>query len=195
MPGIVVHASRSVYWPVPKNACSAIKARICELEGIDPGTNVHMALFEKCGVKDYPEYRAFAVSRNPYSRIYSLWRDKIIENDKYNGTPDPNVFSHYGDLFKFGIPFNEFIHLIVSIPYEKADPHFALQTKQIPHRCGVVRFEHMQPLMLGLFHNSNVTKNHDYKQACAQDDLCDLIYQHYKEDFIRFNYSGDLTVD
>ena len=198
MPGIIIHSTRSIYWPVPKNACSTIKKRVCEIEGIDPGTNVHTAPFERCHQIDRPMlYKNFAIVRNPYSRLYSLWTDKIIENDIHDGVPDPNVFKNYGDSFWIGMTFKEFVHTIISIPYNEADPHFALQTKQIPMFCDIVKMEDVKPLTFALFESINVTKEQgfDYKKEYSEHGLYDVVYQHYKEDFTRFNYDKNIFAD
>lgn len=192
MPGIVIHKTRSVYWPIPKNACSTMKRQVCRIEGIDPGTNVHTAGFEWTKLRDYNGYMNFSIVRNPYSRLFSLWEDKIIENaSRYNGVPDPNVFGHFGDKFKLGVTFNEFVHTIISVPYREADPHFSLQVFQVPFECKVVKIENIAPITFGLFESINVTKDQDYRRAYTAN-IQDLVYQHYKEDFIRFGYNQSL---
>lgn len=46
MPGIVIRKNKAVYWPIPKNACTAIKLHLCNYIGIPAGENPHDAPFE-----------------------------------------------------------------------------------------------------------------------------------------------------
>ena len=195
MPGIVIHSTKSVYWPIPKNACSTFKKKICELEKIDPGSNVHTANFEWTTRGVYSEYMNFAIVRNPYARLFSLWQDKIIENHAVHGRPDPSVFDRYGDLFRVEMLFHDFVHAIISIPYDEADPHFSLQIYQVPPECQCVKIEHIRPITFGLFESINVTQDLDYKNHYLGTGIDEVVYQHYREDFKRFDYSKNVTVE
>lgn len=194
MPGIVIHSTKSVYWPIPKNACSTVKKRVCELENLDPGNNVHTAPFEWTTRGNYLEYMNFAIVRNPYARLFSLWQDKFVENVVHGDVPDPNVFGQFGDRFKLGMDFHEFVHTVISIPYREADPHFSLQVFQVPSKCRIAKIEDISPITFGLFESINVTQDNDYKLAYLGTELADIVYQHYQEDFNRFGYSKDIMV-
>jgi dermatan 4-sulfotransferase 1 len=70
----------------------------------------------------------FSFVRNPLTRLYSCYRDKVI--NAVNKHDESNL-SPYG--IKFGMSFEEFINRVSQIPDERADQHFISQHTFLTH--------------------------------------------------------------
>ena len=182
MPGIVIRKNKAVYWPIPKNACTAIKLHLCNYIGIPAGENPHDAPFEWTdGVID--GFDNFAIVRNPYIRLFSLWKNKCIIDESL----DMNVFSRWADIFYHGMSFHDFVMGIVTIPVMESDPHFSPQCMQMPADCETVRLMDIKAFMRGILPIANDSGDDDWREHYTPE-LKKIVSNHYREDFIRFGY-------
>lgn len=190
MPGIVLDKQKIVYWPIPKNANSALKIRIAELLGLDweprTGKGVEAAPFKKT---DLPieGYKNVAIVRHPGARLYSLYANKILLNIM-------GIFAPYPRKFWQGMSFDSFVEAIINIPMDDADPHFALQSSQLPletiARCVTYKLEDVAPLLGMLINKTNATKYSARWITHYTEEKWYRMVHHYQEDFRRFNYSA-----
>lgn len=169
MKGIVVHELQIVYWPVPKNACTSMKVYLANLIDI-PFTDPHRARFEWTAEKIHG-YTDIALVRNPYARLWSLYK---CWDDNHSRV----VYGKYGDLFRKGMPWDEYVDAIISV--DRPDRHFRIQSQQIPQGCKVEKMENST--LLYLF------GKHNYTGASIDFPKDERIYRHYIEDFERFEY-------
>lgn len=122
------------YIEIPKAGCSSIKlefAKLLEL-GIDkmrvhehtPGQFIHSK-------SDFSDYFIFTFVRNPFSRILSAYKSKIMPDQRVtdkliNGVPIP-FYKRYGNKLYGGMSFKNFVKQLEHIPDNNADKHFVSQ--------------------------------------------------------------------
>lgn len=186
MPGIVIEPSKVVYWPIPKNANTSFKIRFAELLGIPYDKSNHESIYQAPFVwtdLPIPGYRDIAFVRNPGQRLYSLYINKILQNEMM-------IFDPYGKLFWQTMSFESFVSSIISIDRTRADPHFAPQIGQIPLGCITYKLEDMAGLLylfLGKYNSSEYQI--DWHQA-YNAELWYKMVNYYKDDFKTFNYNA-----
>lgn len=74
------------------------------------------------------DYFLFSFVRNPLTRLFSCYQDKIIESEK---TDKKCKFQAYG--IGFGISFNDFVCAVSDIPDSVAEQHFRSASAFITH--------------------------------------------------------------
>ena len=79
-------------------------------------------------VKGMTDYFRFAFVRDPWARLYSCYRDKIVGPTERD---DEFILGQYG--FTPGMPFEAFVRGVAEIEDHQADPHFASQWHALNH--------------------------------------------------------------
>jgi chondroitin 4-sulfotransferase 11 len=145
---VLLDRYHAVYIEVPKVACSSIKIALAGLLGVDLaafGGDPHQAPLpappsESDGPVLYPDLFSFAFVRNPWDRLVSCYRDKILGE-----VPDFTAFHPTRgvayclarfDAFRAGMTFDEFVDAVADIPDEDADDHFRSQHTFVTTRSG-----------------------------------------------------------
>ena len=202
---------RLVYLVLSKVACTSIKTAIGRSYGIDSArdmdihTSRHWKRMRGRIGKEHEEYYKFAFVRNPFDRLVSCYRDKVI----YRG-PDEVYRRPYFDKYLFDIPANisfaEFVRRIVRIPDYLADRHFKSQYSSL-YRKGrplvdyVGKFEHLardwERLATRYGFETSLARKHvsstkkgvrsDYREYYSAE-LAALVYERYKDDVEAFGY-------
>lgn len=192
MAGIIVPPLQLVYWPIPKNACTSLKRHFARILGIaKKSPNIHRAPFARTQ-EPLEGFRDLVVVRNPFSRLYSLWVNKIAEghptSPHFVDDLDVHVFKYCMTEIKSGMSFESFVYVILndSIP---RDPHWAPQSIQIPMTVtSYHKMEHISNIM-GLFlpreNASHITV--PWIDAYTPE-LMSFVHNYYREDFQRFQY-------
>lgn len=132
--GIVSRATQLIYFPVPKAACTSIKLMIAQWEGLEVGAEVHNVAFETvraAAVHRLPGFRSFTVVRNPWDRLWSCYKDKIVGAADRFGRVHPG-FERYNRIlrrpvFFVDMTFDAFVRVVAQIPDFLADEHFRSQ--------------------------------------------------------------------
>jgi hypothetical protein len=188
MSGIVIRQLNTVYWWVPKNACTTMKVHYAKILGLK-FQNPHRAKFE-ITKKIIPEMFNYAFVRHPFQRLYSCWANKIapghpIGADFVNDI-DINVFHELMDKVYSEMPFEDFA-LLVMDKKTKGDLHWLPQSKQIPK--GVIYYK-MEEFPIGAFFK---TSNKDHTGGRWQDVFTSRVLEkaikYYSEDLKRYNYT------
>lgn len=141
----------------------------------------------------------FAFVRNPYDRLYSAFKNKVLQlTDKGKR----NIFWNHGVYF--GMEFAEFIEIICEIPDEKIDRHLRSQSwfltfedQLIPHFVGKLEeFETdwgvlNERFKLGEAVHKNSTKvlslDGGYRSQYTPS-LEEKVFNRYRKDFEEFSY-------
>lgn len=214
----IVDALRLVYLSIPKAACTAIKLAFAKALGFDfaPGENIEMAVHHhpqwRWAQSKLPEaqrsYDRFTFVRNPFDRLVSCYRQKIIAAPTSTGQAP--LFRNYFFAMPANISFADFAQRVSKIPDAVADSHFKSQYALL-HRKGELQVDYVgkferfdqdwQPLaekyqLDPLLAQANVSKN---KPGCHSDyrlyyteDLVQLVYERYRKDVETFGYQAEV---
>jgi len=145
----------------------------------------------------------FTVVRNPYSRLYSCYKNKIAPDRRntrrmQNGV-NQNCLGGIPGLYG-GMPFSEFAEIITEVLPRSADVHFAPQYLQLPGHGKrvdkVFKMENMAELKNwlrnkgvpnpdGIGHRNKTEGN--YKDEYTPQ-LYKLVGEYYATDFKTFDY-------
>ena len=175
---VALTAHGAVYIEVPKVACSSIKIALAGLLGVDleaAGGNPHTARFPEPsapgeGPKLYPGIFSFAFVRNPWDRLVSCYRDKILGE-----VPDftflhptrgvGHCLAHFS-VFRADMSFDDFVDAVAEISDEEADVHFRSQHTFIVNRDGNIGVD-----FVGRFE----TLGRDFELVCEKLGIPSLI--------------------
>jgi hypothetical protein len=141
---------------------------------------------------DIPKkYQIFSVVRNPYSRIKSIY--KHITENKYRCKP-------YG--ISENISFKVFIkdgHFKKSTPNNFSLPQTDyLSLNGVLYDSHIIKFENIQKEITKFAKTNNIsplTSSFPHIRAGTNrksnliDELKEIVYEYYKDDFLNFNYS------
>lgn len=210
---IVINQYKGVYFPITKVACSSVKYALSESMGLGiDKKEIHKSFhFEKTVDQTILDsYYKFAFVRNPFDRILSAYKSKIMD--------DPNINSHqvvngvqkmltilYGDAFYGGMRFKDYLKAVAQIPDEYAEEHFRSQYVALFNEKGeqtvdfIGRFEKLsddykivanklQFPENELGHFGNSTKNKHYS-AYYDDEMVEIVSKRYAVDLEKFGYS------
>ena len=130
---------------IAKNANSSVKRALMVALGIPEQVNVHdprLFLYtQKAWIDAQQDWLKVAVIRNPYDRIASCWRQKVMHKEKLH-----SGFTKFKEIY-WKQPFNEFIEAVSNMPDWKSDQHFRSQTADlciggglVPNRLALVAF-------------------------------------------------------
>ena len=224
---IVSEANRFVYTFIPKAACSSLKMALSKQFNVEVDIskeakeNVFNDLesFEAMHAADWPiaakhlmltdrvwDYLKFAIVRNPWDRLVSCYKNKILSsgdtNDFYENGVHRALVKNYGDLFNSSMSFADFTDAVCAIPDEFAEDHFRSQHTFVTHR-GEVFVDHIGKLEnieeewaylcanvnidneLG---NINVSSNSGAYKDYYTDELRDKVAERYQKDIETFGY-------
>jgi len=131
--------------------------------------------------------------RHPYDRIFSVYRDKIM---KQNTHFHPTIqIRQYGFVKRES--FDAFVRKLNTIPKERDDRHFRSQVdllKFAPKLDFVGYYETLATDWQDLAKRFNLPKQLVHKNPGKKvnlqltDELREILYNRYKEDFDRFGY-------
>lgn len=191
------------YLPVNKVACTSIKAALSPR-----GTaKQHVDFLEAtvADVSDLSDYFLFTVVRNPFERLVSCYKHKVLSQKP------PHTFDEYFlGYLKRSTSFANFVRRIRWIPHQFHDGHFASQYNTIYKRKlgGAVlagkfpdfigRFEHLGDDWKVIKERFDVD-DIPHRNATSKDDWRDyydvktakLVYKLYRKDVQAFGYEED----
>ena len=145
-----LEAYSAVYVEVPKVACSSIKIALASILGIDLaaiGGNPHKVSFPEPPVPPgsmlFPGLFSFAFVRNPWDRLVSCYRDKVLGEVRDFMALDPARGLAYClarfDVFRPDMSFDAFVRAVATITDEEADDHFRSQHTFVTNTAGRLR--------------------------------------------------------
>ena len=215
--GILCHKYKFIYYPVAKAGNSSMRIMIAEIEGlVVPGRPLR-APFEWARIeelKNYPDYKRIVIVRNPWSRLYACYKNKIYWQHKSEGEIVRRTKVHTGfrrynqflrrNLFHPDMTFGEFARIVAKIPDAISDRHFRSQYRAFCERGGpsladcVVRLENFQAEMQAFLSSVGADDveikhlNGSRKAETADpfdQELVDIIARRYRHDIELLGYS------
>lgn len=172
--------------------------------------SIHLMNFPSASIQEieskYQTYSKFFFVRNPWDRLVSCYKNKVLKNSTFNEFPYVNgvhqSFVQY-NKFEANMLFEDFIKSVCSISDEEAEPHFRSQYVNILDKKG-----ELIPLFIGKFENLNsdfkticnkiglnhkhlphlMKSNHKNYKTYYNDKLISLVKKRFKKDIELFNY-------
>jgi len=200
---VVWEPHKAVYIRVPKAANTSIRNSL----GQGRSRRVWLAWLRR----RYPDHLVFSFVRNPWSRLVSAYRHKILAEpvtDRYYLDGVHRGFVKWRYPFRAGMPFEEFAEFVCALRDAQAEKHLKSQSYFVVHRGLLV------PAFIGRFE----TITHDWGELCRAlgtsielvrynrthgppyptyytPRLVQLVGDRYREDIARFGYQFESVTD
>ena len=206
---ILIEKHKSIFSFIQKNACSSMKAYLVEILEMQKAENFPLNIHNPrlypfpCILDEdiFPKYEAyfrFCIIRNPWERLVSCYKEKVM-----NKPTDYNYFKNYSREFYGGMPFDEFVNIVVSLTDEDSDPHFGGQLNLLTspegrlmanYFCNLENLnEHLNEIsqITGMPFSTppqlNVTKKSAY-QDFYTPELVEKVRKRFRRDIEFFNF-------
>jgi hypothetical protein len=198
------------YINIPKTGTGstrmAVYHRLCDLAGEQLDKSVlweHTRWVRKEDVPGLEPSFTFAFARNPYARLASVYRHKILRARQAGKRVSP-LFFVYPRRFSLDMSFADFVRAVSAIPDRRAEKHFRSQSASLfldgePLTDFLGRVEHferdwavvvdgtgMEPLRRG-YNRTDAEGSFDMAEW-YDADLVALVNDRYAEDFERLGY-------
>lgn len=200
------------YLPISKSACSSFKKLIAADLMIEIADlyKIHRTKIPSILLTSVPlDFFLFTFVRNPWHRLVSCFRQKIVpgRDDEFYLRGVARPFVSYG--FRADMEFEQFAKHACTISREKAEPHFAPQSRFIYRNeeklvRNVYRLELLDQvkaeieaatgLDLSQLGKVNDTGEYDYTTYYGPS-LQGLVAEYYEADIRLFGYSFEGLVD
>jgi len=198
--GCVIDSERKlIFLPIPKTGNASIKQTFRTTNEI-VSDDLQKTISKRHGSStlpaDYSDYYIFSFVRNPFDRLYSCYKHKL-------GDPSSPFARRY--LFTTitgNETFAEFVHKVCRIPDKVADRHFCSQSFLLTDRNNqllpafVGAFEKLDEDFSPIQKRFNLASLPHVHKTGGDDwttvytpELATLVYDRYREDCERFNYT------
>jgi hypothetical protein len=221
-----------LFMSVPKAACTKVKWSLHQLEGYSPPDQLSLLHSRPedgqpfvRSLKDFnreealdiltsPDWFRFCFVRNPYDRILSAYRSKILSGDPQYG----NLRDKIRRLYRYpttdsgerigGVTFHDFVRYVHRMPDRNRDYHWRSQFNIT--LCDAIdysyigRFENFEEDFTELLRKfdapeelitavpERLNKTPPLPHPAVYDrDIAKLVYEMYREDFAVFDYVRD----
>ena len=203
----------------PKVGCTTIKRTLHALEGLPPadpwwavhdeGVQLRLEHYSKAEQQQLltsPDITRFAFVRNPYDRMLSAWKSKLLRYDSSYLELAADVRAAYGYPPDSVVTFGDFVRYVIA--HEHPDAHWERQVVILA--CDRIaydvigRFENFVADFNAILLRLGVTEDvlavagevtnptPELPRAVAYDSaLASLVYDYYREDFETFDYPRD----
>jgi hypothetical protein len=228
---IVAPSSKVVYLPNPKAACTSIKTVLLEMEGLRLPSRISLSnetsremtvhdrdIYPLDTLAELPASMAreilgsdlwyrFTVTRNPYSRFFSAWKDKVLFREPgVSMNPAEDRYGSDGQI-EVGATFRCFVRAFAADPLPHLlDYHFMpqwrttfhdhVQYSEVFHTDDTARLESVLRSRTGgevTLPRMNEGLSLDWRSAYDEATLR-LVHELYAEDFVRFGFDEGASV-
>lgn len=218
---ILIEEHQVIFYMISRNANASIVSYLTDLYGWEKKTNYSGALHNQqlahpyLSVKSeklneaYKNYLRFCIVRNPFHRLVSCYKDQIKPKDFVHNEYKDGValaLHRCSPLFYGGMPFEEFVEVVCSIPDGEADVSFVSQIYDITDKNGrllvnfIGKLEYLEESLNAIGQKSGISFTdfpHQYKieRKTFQDfytpDLVDKVCKRYAADLELLDYHFD----
>jgi hypothetical protein len=185
--------TKSIFIHIPKNAGTSISLALYDE---DPH-HFKLSHYSFLNKATYDSYFKFSIVRNPYERIYSSYKYSFSQKLKHETTSVAFVTEF--------LTFESFIKKWLNIKNIDSHYFFSTQTSylQLAQNKGgvdfIARFENLAEdfrfISDKLGTHCTLEKlnqsNYNMKTIIFDQDIADIVYEVYKEDFLNYNYAKD----
>jgi hypothetical protein len=126
---IVSHEDKLIWVAVAKVASMVIHGAITQKLNLPFNEWRRCSIPSLAQVRQMTGYFRFAFVRNPWARLFSCYRDKIVGPTLRD---DAFILGPYG--LTPGMPFEHFVRAVAEIDDAEADPHFGSQFGALSHQ-------------------------------------------------------------
>lgn len=184
----VSHQSKFIWFRVAKVGTRTILAHLKE-SGIPldvvHGNELHYP------VNIFEDYFKFAFVRNPWDRLASCWRDKVVNN---------NYFQFETDVYEDMKQFEKFVDYVSGLDIERCDRHLCSQSALIDlntldylgrmetFRSDTIDIFDKIGMTIGELGKKNVTSIEKKYQDYYNEVLAEKVSQIYRKDIQLFGY-------
>jgi len=150
-----------LYQPIPKCGCTSIKTTLLELENLPvspdewarhnkerngfPGTDTLTPAHQQAIFDGQTDTFKFVIVRDPYTRMASVYADKIFNGHKKQSRYWINLIKEaakeQGVALSEPITFEEFVRVTSAQPVAQMDPHWRHQYYE--GRFGIIKFDYV----------------------------------------------------
>lgn len=193
---IINNEKKLIYLNNSKAACTSLKISLFNYNVKDDG-RIHIILYNhkknKIEKQDFPDYFVYTYVKNPFERIVSCYKNKIIAHPEY-------YKNYLGGILANITKFDDFVNRILIIPDILADRHFQSQYFLIykNKKCTVDFIGKIETIKksypkLSKKYNLAPLKHYNTSQKNNWMDYYNIstakkIYKRYKKDFKKFKY-------
>lgn len=190
-------ASRSVRTAISRHLAGDLQPEESDASLVGRFENLYSSHMDHKQIAQLAEnYFVFAIVRNPYTRILSCYKNKVLQSREPGRK---SVFQRYG--LDVNASLEEFVDFISKVPDRYADRHFRSQAWFLTWQGNllpsyVAKLENIDQDWQEIHRRSgiqapprmNVSENH--KKIVLSPDLKKIIYQRYTQDFVLFGYDS-----
>lgn len=128
---VLLETRKLIYITIPKAGCTSIKIALGDSMGlaVPEPSYVHFSGWPDAKSKEHvcelrhQGYHCFSVVRNPWSRLFSCWRDKIRNQNV--------VYLQNNPQFHHEMTFPEFVAVICDMKFRRMERHFGEQGRML----------------------------------------------------------------
>jgi hypothetical protein len=136
---IALHEYNALYFYIPKVACSSLKLSVAELLDIpspdmsNPLASPHRRPYPYVRRNEiltkYQSYCRFAFVRNPWDRLLSCYKNKIVgvKSGRYGEGKLLEFLKKDSERFHLDMSFSEFVEVVASLADNNSDYHYRSQ--------------------------------------------------------------------
>lgn len=211
---LIFNDRKLVYLVTSKVACTSIKTVLGEAYSITTQGDIHSpGLWANKMVRSlgprYKTYFKFSFVRNPFDRIVSCYRNRVLpkrgKHDVYYGSYFEIYYEfNYIAKIRGDMSFDEFVKSIVKVPHHLADRHFKSQYSVLysNKQCKVDfvgKYETLDEDWGYLANKFNfntqlprLNKSNQGKMYWEyyNPELIELVFNYYKDDILTFGYES-----
>ena len=187
--------NKYVWFQIPKSASCSIRTCLEKYTNVDENTQEEWSRIKYFPNK-YKSYFKFTFVRNPYSRLVSCWKDKVVENRENYETDEIEY------MRKKNFSFSQFVKKVANDFWE-LNPHWNLQCNLLIENFEtelnfIGKVENFESDINFVMKNIGIvnyqssyhsnTTNHKHYTEYYDDETREIVAEKYTKDIKYFGY-------